>query len=306
MVYKCDPCNYETDFHSNYARHIKSSKHTKCIEDADAEDNEEGKYICTDCSKEYVYKSGLSRHKMTCTKRKITKLETEINDLKLKMLSNEIDSLKTQLETSKQDKNDFKKLAESATKTNENSVSALKYVIDNYANAPPIQVFQNFNILLEGNEDYTVPEILLHYYKKGRLIKYIGDRLIKKYRKENPAEQSVWNSDISRFSYLMKEAINNSNKNTNGWGRDKKGVKVTKYIIAPLLEYSKEQAKQYAEELAEELNDGCDNPGDTTTDITRLHEIVDDIDNEKLHTEIMKYMAPKLQLRQKQIKIKTK
>jgi hypothetical protein len=69
------------------------------------------------------------------------------------------------------------------------------------------------------------------YDKEKKLIPYLGDIIIKYYKKENPKDQSIWNSDTTRLNYLIRELIDTELT----WTCDKAGLKVNEFIIIPLL-----------------------------------------------------------------------
>ena len=64
----------------------------------------------------------------------------------------------------------------------------------------------------------------------------MGDFIIKVYKKEKPSEQSIWNTDSSRLTYIIKDLIN---KKSSKWKIDKKGIKTKKFLIKPLLKHIK-------------------------------------------------------------------
>ena len=172
-----------------------------------------------------------------CKIRKVIKLQTEVENLKVQLLESKIECLTKQLEDTEKDKNSFKNIAETNAKNNEASLNALNFVIKNYSDAPTIQVFQNFNLLFVGNEKFSLSEILCYYDKKQELPKFICDKLLPEYIKKDPSQQVVWNSDTNRLTYLLKET--NKNKKGSSWNRDKEGVKLANYLVKPLLDYSK-------------------------------------------------------------------
>ena len=47
---------------------------------------------------------------------------------------------------------------------------------------------------------------------------------------KQPDKQPIWNTDCSRFNYVIKTAIDK-------WDEDKAGIKFTEYVIKPVLDY---------------------------------------------------------------------
>ena len=44
-------------------------------------------------------------------------------------------------------------------------------------------------------------------HRDGNLLRYLGKLLIKRYKKEDPHKQSVWNSDTPRMSFLIRVPV---------------------------------------------------------------------------------------------------
>jgi len=45
---------------------------------------------------------------------------------------------------------------------------------------------------------------MIEMYKRNKLEKYIGDILVSHYKKENKLDQSLWATDTTRCTYLIK------------------------------------------------------------------------------------------------------
>ena len=60
--YECSLCKFYSKNKTNYDKHLLSDKHKKNI----INENKEVKYICSQCSKEYLNSSGLWKHKKHC------------------------------------------------------------------------------------------------------------------------------------------------------------------------------------------------------------------------------------------------
>ena len=68
--YSCNKCNYSTIKKSNYDKHLLTEKHKKNI-NVDNEYNEDKRFICIQCKKEYMNYSALWKHKKQCIKRNV-------------------------------------------------------------------------------------------------------------------------------------------------------------------------------------------------------------------------------------------
>ncbi len=79
MSYTCDRCGYEAKDKFNFRRHLLKAKSCEALNESspsvvdllakldEANNCKDAIYVCAACNKPYVHKSGLSRHKSTCT-----------------------------------------------------------------------------------------------------------------------------------------------------------------------------------------------------------------------------------------------
>ena len=66
ISYECLKCDYLTSKKCNYKNHLATQKHYNAINDTKKKQKEATKHLCDKCSKEYIYQSGLYRHKKMC------------------------------------------------------------------------------------------------------------------------------------------------------------------------------------------------------------------------------------------------
>src|SRR6056300_1215830 len=67
-IFTCRCCNYNTVRESQYIRHLNTAKHQMITNDNKFSSKKFSRLICINCSKEFRYRSGLSRHKQKCTR----------------------------------------------------------------------------------------------------------------------------------------------------------------------------------------------------------------------------------------------
>jgi len=79
--------------------------------------------------------------------------------------------------------------------------------------------------------DEYIAERLLHIYERKDFANYICSIVFKAYRKDDPAEQTFWASDVSRLIYIVRSTLNQKDE----WVYDKKGLIIKESIIDPLL-----------------------------------------------------------------------
>ena len=249
MKYNCEICNYETDDKSNFNKHLNSKAHAKKntgIHNININVNKmlPSKFQCPICLKFYSSVSSLSRHKNKyCTGEILTedaklKLEKEFDaklkqkelEIELKYSKQIIEEMKTEKQQLQKDNNELKQYIKTVKPTTVN-ISVKKLIQQNYPNAPHLAMLENYSVI---HEDIDFTSDLIYYYKKNKLNAYLGDIIIKYYKKEDPKEQSLWSTDSSRLKYIIKELIASKK---SMWSEDDKGLKINKHIIKPLLKY---------------------------------------------------------------------
>lgn len=309
MEYKCGLCGYSTSEKYNYKRHQKSKKHNENINSA-----HKILYKCTDCNSLFIDSNALARHTKQCIEKskgdinvstnltiehdsditcaeQIQALETRIKELEIE--NNHIQQLyekeKEITKVLKEENSHLKFIVNNAGTMIKTSVSTMAYIIKNYNNAPLLKSLPDYSILHceQSNNDFI--EELITEYDNHRLHAYIGNFLIKIYKHEDPAKQSIWNSDTSRLTYVIRELIEN---NKVDWTVDKKGIRTNKYIIKPLLDYIEPLIRTYIGEckIGRKLS-----PIDSQIKVYRLKvavEMIKAIEDSVLCNEILKYISP--------------
>jgi len=288
MKYNCDICKYETDNKSNYNRHIKSIAHISQASKKQkvVKTNKKKKVYVCDCKKEFYYESVLVKHKKTCIPETID-IDNEVYELKghVKILINVVNSLKEEIHTNKP-----------SNITNYN-ISVKNYAQLNYPDAPVLKPPTDYAKLTYENKD-LIDTVLYHYAHKS-LYKHFGDFIIGYYKKDNPSDQSLWTSDVSRLTYIIKESLAGKE---SIWNHDPKGNKTKKYIIKPILDYIVKAMDEYWEkELKKNI---CKHKGDIDVDALEKRQkkfniskaIEADINNGVLADDIIKYISPILHM----------
>ena len=177
------------------------------------------------------------------------------------------------------------------------SVSALTYSITNYNDAPFIKTVEVNNITQFNDSDVKIAEDIISAYKHKTLNKYLGDIIVKEYKKIKPINQSIWNTDDTRLTYIIKELIQN---NSSNWIIDKKGIKTTIYLIDPLLRHVKNLIMMYQKNMS---------IGETIFEM-EIHmenskiikDIIMDIDDNITSKEVLKYISVHLRFNENNLK----
>ena len=329
MDYKCELCEYVSHDKFNYKRHVNSKKHkyklsydhpNLCNEiDCESLSKLELKHNCEYCNNNFSSVANLGRHKKSCGEK--IKLKTafdEMNKCLINQLNEQIkiNEQKNQLIDHKEEL--LKQTHEILNKSNETisvlksevahlksivnnsgsliktSVSTMAYVIKNYKEAPALESLTDSSIINCEKNNVAFVENLIYEYNHNKLDVYIGDFIIKIYKKDDPSKQSVWNSDTNRLTYLIRDLITINNIDWKvDWKIDKKGIKTSKFIIEPILEYIDEQVREYIENFDIDYN--LNSVQEAERKMLKLKsstEILKNIEDKILNDQILKYIAP--------------
>lgn len=297
MTYKCDPCGYITDDKSHYNRHLKSRKHivkneqykkasSKCSKlehySSKNEQNKNNKckesnsksFKCDYCTKIFSKKFNLLRHQETCTIKKVKDIKDEFKK--------EIDELKEKLN----------KTQSGTTITGDNTrvynISVKTCLDQSYQDAPELLPFDDYSVIEKNEDDFI--DNLYYNYTHNMLHKYLGNIIIKYYKKDDHTAQSLWNSDTHRLKYIVRELM--ANKEAI-WSKDPKGIKTKKSIVDPLLTYIKKYIKEYTTKITNnKINMRTKDLANIHKKLVELQKVIIDIDNDILAEDIIKYIAP--------------
>ncbi|QKF94867.1 zinc finger C2H2-type protein [Fadolivirus algeromassiliense] len=293
MKYICDHCSYSSNDKSNYNRHIKSETHIhlaknakKLAKNANIKRPSNQNYSCG-CGKAFSHQSSLSRHQNNCTGTNIQNQMTLLIDT-VNQLKKQNENLQKQLHT-------FVK--NNKPTINNNYISVKNYVQQNFPDAPALEGPKDYAKLTF--EDNDLIDSLIYNYENEILHSYLGKFIIGYYKKDNPSEQSLWTSDVSRLTYIIKELLE-SNKSI--WSHDFKGVKVKLCIVNPLLKYIRKCIDDYW------INNlDCMKSLDTK-ELVKLQEkfislqkIKQDIGNELIANNIIRFIAPHFYMEKKDL-----
>lgn len=255
MEYKCIICNYSTNVKFAYQKHTTSKRHIKKVEESNTiptegtiRNQKEPKgtlkygnnkksnksFICKFCDKNYSTSGSLARHRKICSNNKAIK-DTKYKDLENFHLKEVIRILERNTEKLEEDTIYYKKLIDGAGILANKSMSTLSYILKNYPNAPKLSKLEDYSYLEQNDTDgsFDLLEMVFTHNKHGTLHKYLGNFIVNAYTKINPNEQSIWNSDSTRLTYIIRDLLDTS----LDWRVDKKGILTKCQIIDPLLVY---------------------------------------------------------------------
>lgn len=300
MRYECDLCNYTTNDRRLWHSHKKTNRHVSNFHEKIIKGTHYEKYMCDFCKISFSRSSNLSRHLKTCVKHQFDDIKTMKLEFENKILQERINSLEKQNDILEDEKiilfkqnkllereNDYhKELVTSAGIVLGTSMSTLNQLILNFNDAPILEPLTDYSVL----EDKTkFINNIIYFYSEGQLNRYLGDFIIKKYKNPNPSKQSNWSTDTQRLTYIIREKVG---KNPT-WIVDKKGIRVTKIIIDPFLEYVKKIGQEYMITQKNEM----EHTNDFATqkkifdNMEKMGKIIQSINNKVLSLKINKYIV---------------
>lgn len=331
MKYICELCNYQTHTASNWCSHKNSKKHQllanlsndikKNPNNNDNNDKIDNNLLLEKLKNAENEKTLIINKYETINEMQqnvIIKLEDQVDILKeeIKKLNNEIIILNQEnknilkdnnIKLEKEYKNEReynKQIVTNAGNLVGKSITALQYISKNYNSAPQLCQLDDYSNI--GKNEQTLIEELIYYYKKSILHEYIGNYIIKNYKKDNPEHQSLWNTDCERLNYIIRELMTTNNNtiiieelddnNKLTWSIDKKGTKVSNQIITPLLDYIKKICTLYIQNNNDLTKISQKKSEIVFKKLSVLNDIIGDINNGIILKNIQKYISPKFYL----------
>ena len=295
MSFYCKHCEYKTKDTSNYNRHIKSKKHLKkeyasvLIAPQNSpklpKTPQKSKFICDFCNCDFSRNSNLTRHMKVCVTRGIElKKNTEEHEMeKLKM---ELDKYKEQSEKYKAETEYYRKLLDSYSSFAPRTINSLTYIMNNYDKAPHIKALDVDNIEVFSKDD------IIYNYRHKKLYRFLGDLVLSVYKKDDPSKQSIWTTDTSRLTYIIRELME---KNYTNWIIDKKGTRVKEYIIDPLMRNITKLLLTYQHNKTVDFKKYAQKHNiDLLDNYKTISDIFEEIEHKTLSEKILKYIAGKL------------
>ncbi|QKF94135.1 zinc finger C2H2-type protein [Fadolivirus algeromassiliense] len=310
MNLHCEICSYTARDNFNYNKHLLTQKHKKKESEytnsykqkpiqnhnATLEEPKKVPHKCSFCGNNYATSGSLARHKKICIDKKdlekdLEKEKNEINNKKdIELLQKELQCKEELIKSLKSEVTNLRMLVNSAGSMVKSSLSTMSYVIKNYTEAPALESIKNMASLHYENTSEEFVEMLISEYRHKTLVNFIGDILIKTYKKDDPSKQSVWNSDTSRLTYVIRELLAT---NDIDWRVDKKGIKTNKYIIEPIMDYISNSINSFITNF--DTNYRFDSTSEAEKKMLKLKhatEINQQINDKVLSEEVLKYIAP--------------
>ena len=314
---------------------MSTSRPTKV--DIEVDNDRLSKFVCKLCGNNFSSRQSLSKHKKhVCNEKIISHVKSQIHvkcidnddnddndindintindindiddDIKERLISYQQEIIKYQYQLKlkefeiknkylKQQNNELKNFIKSGKHGNTYNVSVKNYVQQNYPNAPVLESLDDY-AKIEYDDDNFIDTLTYNYNNKC-LHKYLGDFIIKYYKKDDPTKQSMWSSDTSRLTYIVKELLVN---NKSIWNHDSKGIKTKNYIINPLLKYIRICIDNFWILNLDNFKAlTIDNLIKLQNTYQTIYKIKKDIESEILSNDIIRYITPHFRINKNEI-----
>lgn len=305
VKYICESCKYETDKKTDYSRHNKSKRHLEKVEEMPIHTQSIPKvyldknkvYNCIFCENIYSNSSALSRHKKACElKDKLLKekhelisekeKETNIVNIKTEHMAEKMELLEKEIKQLHKQVNTYETMLKAMSTPQ--TINNFNYICNNYPDTPALEGQKSYTNMIESKK-LTLMDIISMYYYDKKLVPFLGDYIIRLYKKEEPKNQSLWTTDISRLTYIISESCK---KKGNIWTYDKKGSRIKKVIIEPILTHIRENLVKF-----------CQEHGGTVEShilkyLIAANGTIELIDSGELANDITRYIAPEFAVKQ--------
>jgi hypothetical protein len=214
ISYECLKCDYLTSKKCNYKNHLATQKHYNAINDTKKKQKEATKHLCDKCSKEYLYQSGLYRHKKMCKIREeqiINNYEKDDNINYKEMFLILINQLTEQSAQNKElhntiieQNNTIKEIIPKIGNNNNNNNNT------NITNNVSIQVFLNDTCkdamsLTDFINTIQVSVSDLLFTKENGLVKGISNLFLSNLERLPMIQRPLWCSDKKRKRMFIKQ-----------------------------------------------------------------------------------------------------
>ncbi len=302
----------------------KSHKDTKNI--IARKKPKEKKFKCDKCNRRFTEKCNLYRHqKHYCT---ITvqlsssgtdeNVDSDINTKCKKKVDKdkEIEELKEQnkklldLATKNANISEFNAEANVINaKSTKKSMNMMSHAMKHWANAPPMKLLEGKEamklITYENKSKSSIEEVIIHQYNADTLDRFLGNVLIKEFKKEDQIDQSLWTTDSSRLCFIIKQIVGDTG--SDRWVSDKSGIEITKLLISPLVKKVSEMMSDYVSKFIKEMKENVDsNEKKAKIAMDKMYDaetVIRGIVKNDLRKEILKYIAPYFNVDVKNIEI---
>ena len=309
--YNCDICGFNSTKKTDYMRHINTAKHrakvnqeTNIVNQSQPNPNQTSakpkklektivdkpQFLCPFCNSIFTRLCNLSRHKAICSKTDIDTINGIVQEKEVMILKQENEKLQKQFDEYKQQVIKQLDTYESLLRSSmaPQTINNFNFISNTYPNTPALEGQTSYTNMCEA-KTMSLVELIYMYYHDNKLVIFIGDYIVKLYKKEEPKDQAVWSSDVSRLTYIIRESYKTKG---NVWTYDKKGTQTKKIIIEPALNYLRETLFNYCKKNSGSIKESV------LKHMITANEVIQLIDSGKLADDIVRYIAPEFYIKQ--------
>jgi len=210
--------------------------------------HEELKKICISCNKNFKSVKSYKSHMYSLHKQKIIKNQHHKKEKLLNKLNNDLNNNNTKIiidevkESKEEIKEEIKEVKQVVNKAISKASSLIKYLMEHHPNTPPLKKINETQCMYRLRLDYNCPhnpddkykleKKLIDDYTYNNFVENIC-KIIRKLIKydtniNNHTYESIYNTDVNRYNYVVKI-------NDNDWNEDVAGKIFCKLVINPLL-----------------------------------------------------------------------
>jgi len=318
MKYTCKCCKYNTSLKSNYEKHKLTQKHLN---------NYKTNKYCDLCEKEfstiYTFKNHFTtKHINTFIihdnindniQNNIQAEIIEKNHNKNKQNNNQNDNSNLQItkikkivnDSNSEIKDEINKSNKEVVKVVNNAInkasSLIKYLMEHHQSTPPLARLNqkeglrilriDYKCPLNKKEDpYALEKTFVCDYRNNLFVRNISKSILNIVNYKNPEKQPIWNTDCSRYNYVIKTSMDK-------WDEDKAGIKFTDFVIKPLLQYISDLICIYRTNKLEQTDVKDFSPDsikEYLLQIQATYKLESDVDRDNLIKPILKELSPYL------------
>lgn len=247
---------------------------------------------CRWCNQIFANQGNLARHKKSCAEKTevVTNYENKIEKLQLELTSrdsnyeNKIEKLQMELTHKDHLVRTLQETIEYERIREKSHLSASNYLMVAYNSAPPLLPLTDFTIFEE--EDVELLDLLLSAHRNNEFAEFVGRSLVHYYKKSDPRDQQLWNSDNERLTYFIRKNLK--------WTIDKQGIKTCDFIIDPALKYFTNILRAFINsDIPKESTDAIIADNKCRAEALQL---MMNINNGTMQQKILKFIAPYLYL----------
>jgi len=310
MKHICKICEYETTRKENYERHLLSKKHkikhknniinnkkSNITDNTNIPTNTDtNTYTNTNTNNIVINKI------VEVTNTQNVKIDnfTASQNIKIEELCKKIELLeKSNQELKNANNQNTNKIVKEARAIKKSILTILN---TNFKDTPSIDYIKEkdfrkeleseYKATITDKDDKLFKRIFLDYEKK-KLVKTLGDIILKFVKKEDQKSQPVFNIDSARGNYATKIE--------NYWLNDKKGLQLKKYTLDVIVGFMCNVMNVYRQQLVKMYNDNKVKRDVSVTDyIMKYQGLLFDVNafltDSNVHKKIIIYMCPELRI----------